>query len=92
MEPGHNGQIVPERLAVASFEALGELPDGLRREFFGLLDFHDCSPVSGTSCPLHPKRRGQAPETADGSGEMGASRLERAAPSSDTGVSWRERC
>jgi hypothetical protein len=32
---------------------LTEFFDCFADDLFGLLDFHDCSPVSGASCPLH---------------------------------------
>src|SRR6185437_9264538 len=53
-------------------------------DLLGLLDFHDCSPVSGASCPLHQTERGQVPETENRSEEIGASRSERVARLSDT--------
>ena len=92
MESANRRKVISQRLAVAPFESLTQLLDCCTNELLGLLDFHDCSPVSGASCPLHQRARGQDPETENGSEEIGASRLERVARWSDTGVPWREAC
>jgi hypothetical protein len=42
--------------------------------------------------PVHPQPWEQGRETGDRSGEIGASRSERAARVSDTAVWWREAC
>ena len=92
MESANRREVVSQRFTVAPFQSLTQLLDCCANDLLGLLDFHDCSPVSGASCPLHQTARGQGPETEDGSEEIGASRLERVARWSDTGVPWREAC
>src|SRR4029077_1681412 len=92
MESANRREVISQRFTVAPFERLTEFFDGFADDLFGLLYFHDCSPVSGASCPLHQTARGQGPETENGSEEIGASRLERVARWSDTGVPWREAC
>src|SRR5579864_4120389 len=63
MESANRREVISQRLAVAPFERLTEFLDCFADDLFGLLDFHDCSPVSGASCPLHQTARGQGPET-----------------------------
>src|ERR1700676_2722446 len=72
MESANRREVISQRLTVAPFESLTEFFDGFADDLFGLLYFHDCSPVSGASCPLHQTARGQGPET-----ENGAKRLVR---------------
>src|SRR5207244_1837288 len=60
-----------------------ELVDGLAGDLFCLLDSHDCPPVSGSSCSLHPSHREQRHETGGRSREMPTSRSEREAGLSD---------
>src|ERR1700730_15159656 len=92
MESANRREVTSQRFTVAPFESLTEFFDGFADDLFGLLYFHDCSPVSGASCPLHQIARGQVPETENGSEEIGASRLERVARLSDAGLSRREAC
>src|SRR6202166_1453576 len=72
MESANRREGISQRLTVAPFESLTEFFDCFADDLFGLLYFHDCSPVSGASCPLHQTARGQGPET-----ENGAKRLVR---------------
>jgi hypothetical protein len=69
MESANRSEVVSQRFAVAPFESLTQLLDCCTNDLLGLLDFHDCSPVSGASCPLHQTPRGQGPETENGSEE-----------------------
>src|ERR1700692_4349722 len=84
MESANRREVISQGLTVAPFERLTEFFDGFADDLFGLLYFHDCSPVSGASCPLHQTARGQGPETENFSEEIGASRSERVARLSDT--------
>src|SRR5271163_1223133 len=84
MESAYRREVISQRFTVAPFERLTEFFDCFADDLFGLLDFHDCSPVSGASCPLHQIERGQGPETENDSEEIGASRSERVARLSDT--------
>src|ERR1700692_2862526 len=63
MESANRREVISQRFTVAPFESLTEFFDGFADDLFGLLYFHDCSPVSGASCPLHQTARGQRPET-----------------------------
>src|ERR1700685_1017996 len=72
MESANRPEVISQRFAVAPFESLTEFFDCFADDLFGLLYFHDCSPVSGALCPLHQTARGQGPET-----ENGAKRLVR---------------
>src|ERR1700693_3057133 len=92
MESANRREVISQRFTVAPFESLTEFFDCFADDLFGLLDFHDCSPVSGASCPLHQTARGQGPETENGSDEIGASRSQRLARLSDTAFRWRETC
>src|SRR4029077_20292460 len=92
-EACHSREIFLGPLTVAGFESLPELLDGVACYLFCLFDFHfSCPPVSGSPCSLRPQPREQGRETGDRSGEIGASRSERAARLSDTGFWWREEC
>src|SRR5579863_5151031 len=84
MESANRREVISQRLTVAPFQSLTQLLDCCTNDLLGLLDFHDCSPVSGASCPLHQTARGQGPETENGSEEIGAFRSERVARLSDT--------
>src|SRR6266550_7265984 len=99
MKPRYRCKIISQRLTLAPFQSLAELFDGFASDVLCLLDFHDCSPVSGSSCSLHLTAREQGRETGDRSEEIGASRSERVARLSDTdcrgakdasGDRWRE--
>src|SRR5208337_4889345 len=79
MEPRHRCKIISQRLTVAPFQSFAKLFDGFAGDLFCLLDFHDCPPVSGSSCSLHPSQREQRPETGDRSGELPTPRSERVA-------------
>ena len=57
MESANRREVVSQRLTVAPFESLTEFFDCFADDLFGLLDFHDCSPVSGASCPLDVYKR-----------------------------------
>src|ERR1700688_1235039 len=67
MESANRSEVRSQRLTVAPFERLTEFFDCFTNDLLGLLYFHDCSPVSGASCPLHQTARGQGPETENGS-------------------------
>ena len=58
MESANGSEVVSQRFTVAPFERLTEFFDCFANDLFGLLDFHDCSPVPGASCPLHQIERG----------------------------------
>jgi len=86
-EASHRCKIFSKPLAVARFEGLPKLLDGVACDLFYLFDFHfSCPPVSGSPCSLHPQPGERGRETEDRSGEIGVSRSERAARVSDTGV------
>ena len=91
MESANRREVVSQRFTVAPFQSLTQLLDCCTNDLLGLFESHDCSPVSGAFVPPSPTR-GQGPETENGSEEIDASRLERVARWSDTGVPWREAC
>src|ERR1700692_3187678 len=62
MESANRREVISQRLTVAPFERLTELFDCFADDLFGLLYFHDCSPVSGAFCPLHQQRGGKVPK------------------------------
>jgi hypothetical protein len=66
MESANRREVISQRFTVAPFESLTEFFDCFADDLFGLLDFHDCSPVSGASCPLHQQRGGKVPKQRTG--------------------------
>jgi hypothetical protein len=89
----HRREIFLQPLTVADCESLPRLLDWVACDLFCLFDFHfSCPPVSGGPRSLHRRPGERGRETGDRSGEIGASRSERAARLSGTAFCWRERC
>ena len=93
MEPRHCSEVFPQPLTVARFEGLTELLDCLACDLFCLFDFHfSVLLFRGVLAPFTHSRGSKDAKQEDRSGEIGASRSERAARLSDTGFWWREAC
>ena len=66
LESANSCEVISQRFTAAPFERLTEFFDCFADDLFGLLDFHDCSPVSGASCPLHQTARDKFPKQRAG--------------------------
>jgi hypothetical protein len=60
MESANSREIISQRFTVAPFESLAELVESFAYDMFALPEFHDCSFVSGASCPLTNQRGAKA--------------------------------
>ena len=86
MESANRREVVSQRLTVAPFQSLTQSARLLWLTIcLACSDFHDCSPVSGASCPLHQTARGKVPKQRTEAKRLVRPGRNRVARWSDTG-------